>query len=293
MRSAVVCLAAVALYAVTPASAGLFEEIYRGLDLLATPSGGPLIGSPDGTRSNGQRSGRLRIVPDRVGRGYTLEFDRSFGVDSRGRPEVLDLGVYELELSGASQGTFGFTKRGMLIGNATFQTNNVNYALRGKTGAQDFVLTGTGQVSSAFEINQLGFYTVNFDFSNTNSQLEVDGLLVDGENDTDFDIGPINVEGNIFVDAFVGLLGAVGVDTTGLEQVFPDSPIDLLTDSIREQLRLPEAVAGSQYTNVDPLTLNSSAAALDAAQTGDLTLVPEPAAVMLLALGAVLLRRRG
>lgn len=101
MRPAAICtLIVLAAASVPQAQSGLYEDIYRGLQLAATPSGYPLTGTADGTRVNGQRAGRLRILPDQVGQGYTLEFDRSFGQDSRGRPEILDLGAYELELAG-------------------------------------------------------------------------------------------------------------------------------------------------------------------------------------------------
>ena len=45
------------------AQAGLYQDIYRGLDTLATPLGSVLATTADGTRVNGARSGRLRIAP--------------------------------------------------------------------------------------------------------------------------------------------------------------------------------------------------------------------------------------
>ena len=103
---------------------GLWTELYRGLDILATPSGSPIFPTGDGTRVNGQRSGRLRHVQNVPGDGWTLEFDRSFGNDSRGRPEILDLGAFEIEMAGAIQTTAGFTSRGFLIGDLNSNINN-------------------------------------------------------------------------------------------------------------------------------------------------------------------------
>jgi hypothetical protein len=279
-----------------PAQAGLFRDVYYALDLLATPSGFPISTSADGTRTNGQRAGRLRIVPDVAGRGYTLEFDRTFGRDSRGRPEILDLGPFELQLSGPTQATLGYTRRGgLLTGNAEIQLNNLNYAITGKTGAQDFQISGTLSGQTSLEINRLGFYTLYLDLSNTNSQVLADGVLVDGDTDANFDIGPISLKGNIFVDALGSLLAALGVDTTGLQQLFPESPLDRIAAAIQQQMSLPGLVAGVTYSAdgqlppVPSLTQRAAPSVSESSQTAPATgLVPEPPAFLLLALGVAL-----
>lgn len=222
-----------ALAAGSPAVAGLWDNIYQGLDYLATPSGAPINISGDGFQSNGARSGRLRILPNAAGQGYRLEFDRVFGQDSSGRPEVLDVGPYELELSGAISSTLGVTTRFLPTGNADIGLSNLNYELRGKSGAQDVTLRGTLNGGEALEVNPLGFYSLALTLNNTNSQIEMDGVLVDNSSsDTDFDIGPISIKGNIYYDMFVGLLSTVGVDTTGLTELFPASPIDRISQEI-------------------------------------------------------------
>ena len=244
MRRTAICTAIVLLtLSVSTAQGGLFEDIYQGLGILATPSGSPVFSSGDGTRVNGQRSGRLRVLPDAVGQGYTLEFDRTFGADSRGRPEVLDLGAIELELLGSTQATFGYTNRGMLIGEGQVLTNNLNYSLRTTSGLQDVEFLGTIAGSAVVEVNQFGFYTVDLDYSNSNARVMIDGVLADGEVDANWDIGPISVQGNIFYDAFVAVLAALGVDTEPLEAVFPASPIDAIVDEIQRQLPPVDLVA--------------------------------------------------
>lgn len=285
---------------------GLWADLFRGLDLYATPSGSPILSGGDGTRVNGQRLGRLRIVPNAPGDGWDLELDRSFGVDSRGRPEVLDLGLMELQLTGATQMTAGFTRRGMMVGNLNVTANNLNYSLSAKTGGQDAQLTGTLNAGAAVEINQLGFYTVNLTVTNAGSQLTLDGAIANVSDTTDFDIGPIAIEGNIFFDGFVALLSSFGVDTTELERLTPDSPIDQITDAIQEQLQQNALVAGVSFDN-DTFTFNalalpaeggSSVAAGDpfsvsAAEREGLA-VPEPSALILMAIGlaACVARRR-
>ncbi len=287
---------------------GLWSDFYRGLEFFATPSGGPLLSAGDGSRVNGQRLGRLRIVPNQPGRGWDLELDRSFGPDSRGRPETLDLGPLELTLDGDTQTTAGFTRRGFLTGNINSVVSGLNYSLAGKTGAQDVLLTGTFDAQTNVEINQFGFYNITLAMANTDSTMTVDGIVADGTDNTDFNIGPINVQGNIFVDAFVGLLGTLGADTSGLEALSPSSPIDRINDAIQEQLRATELVAGTAFgarpqdglllgqANYGPAapsfrpTLNAA----DAITANGGGVVPEPSTVVLLALGAGLMaiRRR-
>lgn len=275
-------LSAAAVAAMTAATLadGLWQDFYRGLELLTTPSGGPLLTIGDGSRVNGARLGRVRIVPNRVGKGYDIEIDRNFGNDSRGRPEVLDLGPLELELSGGVQSTLGYTSRFFLIGNAQTTFNNLSYTIRGKTGGQDVELTGTLTGNSSLEVNQFGFYRASLDVSNINSQLTLDGVAIDDAQPTNFTLGTVNVEGNVFYDAFLALLASVGVDTTELAALTPDSPIDRITESIQEQLRGNQLVAGTTFAagsglSSETLDLLTRAQSVAVAQALGLPLPPE------------------
>lgn len=307
-RTTICCLVVLAFVCAPSAQGGLFEDIYHGFDVLATPSGAPIGYTSDGFRTNGSRLGRLRIMPDRVGHGYTLEFNRNFGNDSSGRPEVLDLGAYELELSGSTSATLGYTNRGFLIGNGEFNVSNLGYFIRQKTGFQDFELSGTLSAQGNLEINQFGFYTLDLDVSNRTSQMVADGVIVEGDEEATFDIGPITIKGNVFFDAFVALLAATGVDTTALEQLSPTSPIDRIADSIQEQLYGVNLVAGMQYMDDGQLPPAPALSLLGLTETGVLPsaqplvssnggpgLIPEPGTLMLIASGTAFLwgaRRR-
>ncbi|MFH1746595.1 MAG: PEP-CTERM sorting domain-containing protein [Planctomycetota bacterium] len=287
----------------TPLEAGLFEDIYSGLNVLATPSGGPLGFTTDGFATNGSRVGRVRIVPDQVGHGYTLEFNRNFGNDSSGRPEILDFGAYELELNGATSATLGYTNRGFLIGNGEINISNMGYFLRQKTGVQDFELSGTLSAQGALEINQFGFYTLDLDVSNVTSQVIADGLLAQGDDSTNFDVGPISIKGNIYLDALVAVLGALGVDTSALAQLTPGSPAEIIGDSINEQLQGLQLVASTSYGDgqlppapIDTLFQTEFASTLDAAQPivesrNSPDFVPEPGTLFLMATSGALLWR--
>jgi hypothetical protein len=239
----------------TVATGGPWETVWRGLDVLATPLGGPLSTLSDGTRVNGARSGRLRIVPSGIGGGYQLEFDRTFGVDSRGRPEELRIdGLANIALDGATQLTAGYNGKGAFrLYHANFATNNLTYSARTTDGAQDVQLVGTLNVANSLEINPLGFYTLTVNVRNTDSKLFVEGVLVEDEQDTNFDIGPVVIRGNAYYDATLALLSAAGVDTAELEGVFPRSPAPEIDEAIREALQDAGLLPGTAQAKLAPL----------------------------------------
>jgi hypothetical protein len=293
-----------------PASAGPYESLYRALFIISTPIGGPLIGAGDGTRINGQRQGRLRIVPNRLGKGHRLELDRTFGLDSRGRPEVFDAGPFEVELAGATQMTLGYTSRFFPVVNGEFVANNLNYRASVKTGAVDGNIVGTVNLNNAFELNPLGFYTLSVNVSQDNSAIFFDSINDQNAEEIDFDIGPITARGNIYYDLFVALLSSLGVDTTELAALTPKSPIDQINEAIQNAYADAAAVAGYQVTAfdgdgltlapIDPLIPPSDLSALSDDATASASpapaaaaIVPEPATLTLLAAGLLFLHRRG
>lgn len=295
MRFAVGC--AVALGSAALAPGGIFSDLYQGLDFLATPSGFPLSGSANGGLQNGARFGRVRIVPNEFGQGYRLEFDRAFGNDALGRPEIFDFGNTEVQLSGSIDLTAAITTRGIPTFDLTSGAANLAYSVRGKSGAQDAELRGTLNAASSFEVNPLGFYTYSLAVTNANSDLLLDGVLAEGQEDSDFDIGPINVRGNIYIDGLSALLRSFGVDTSQIEGAFADSPIDRIGQDISAALsaRLAEVTPGGLTTLDQPTLASSTNVELVAADVGPQPLsspVPEPAAIALLLGGALLVGAR-
>lgn len=287
MRYAVIGIAVSLSWAI-PAQAGLFSDLYDGLIYFTTPSDGPLNFGSDGTAFNGSRSGRVRITENQLGDGFAVEINRAFGADSQGRPEILDLGAFELQLDGVLASTLSYTSRGFLVGNSDLSVQNLQYAIRGKTGAQDVELTGTLNVGHTLEINQFGFYTMNLAVNNTDSQATVDGVVVRDVDETNFNVGPITIEGNIFFDAFVGLLGSFGADISGLQNAFPESPIDRITQAFNAQMN--QIVAGQSLQTALPLSA-VTAQPVSSVEPQAIT-APEPASLTgLLALSAGLRRR--
>lgn len=306
-RSTIIVAILLAASGTFTAQAGPWDDIFRGLDILATPSGSPISSSSDGTRVNGARSGRLRIVPNGVvGKGYRLEFDRTFGLDSRGRPETFTFGALgELTLSGSLQATVGYTQTGGLYaGTFDFNANNLSYRLRTKVGVQDVDLSGTFNATAITDINSLGFYTIQLNATNATSELKVDGVLVRDEQPTNFDIGPISLQGNIFVDGAAAVLGTLGIDTTPLQELFPKSPITELTDALTDDLNIPQVAGVSIENELASLMVDSIlnggedggsaliqtlvSGALNSCPNGQCgtTLLPEPGTLLLMGLGA-------
>jgi hypothetical protein len=159
-RRFTIALGLFALVGTLGAEAGLWRDVFRGLDLSATPTGSPVVTTGDGTRVNGARSGRLRIVPNGVlGKGYRLEYNRSFGADSQGRPETLHFGIFsDLTLQGAVQATAGYDQfqKKVFSGDANFTVNSLQYDLKTKFGVQDAELTGTLNATGTLSLNPLG-----------------------------------------------------------------------------------------------------------------------------------------
>lgn len=240
-RRAAISVLVFAFAGVWTADASAWNTVWRGLDILATPTGSPLITTGDGTRVNGARSGRLRIVPDGVvGKGYRIEYDRSYGADSRGRPETFRFGgLGEMTLSGATQMTAGFTSpaKKLYFGHADINATNLSYNLQTRIGAQDAKLQGTLNATGTLNANVFGFYDLTLNVANTNSQLTIDGVAANDQKDTNFNIGPISVKGNLFLDGALGLLGSTGIRATDLETLFPNSAIQQINDALAADLQ--------------------------------------------------------
>lgn len=240
--AAAVVFAGLVLAVTTSAEAqfgGVQRLLFRGMqyagnhNFLSQPQNGPLY---DYNRFSN------RLEYNRDGDGYTYEFYQFFGDDSFGNPNTLDLGPLKIELgldstllsSGQPVGIhnrIGYTTRilpevfiesqtgqrgyNQFSGISNFAPAPLNYTVTLNTGIQDFAWTGNALIDSSARINALGFYDVQFRFVNV-GDYTASGVFVQDEQVTDFDIGPIDVSGNIGFDLLAGLWQSNGSTTQAL-----------------------------------------------------------------------------
>ena len=210
--------------AAVEARADIGRALFRGLtyagnyNLLSSPQNGPFFNA-------NQQNQRLEY--NRLGGGYTYEQWRFFGPDSFNNPNTLDLGVFKVQLGRdpnllanneliGLHTRAGFTttfipeiffqqetaqrNQNVFAGTSTAQAAPLQYNITVNTGVQDFSLSGNILLSSSGRLNALGFYDVNARLVNDGTY-NADGVLLLDQKETDFDLGPINVSGNIIMDA--------------------------------------------------------------------------------------------
>lgn len=216
------------------------RTLFRGLELagnrlfISSPQGGPFF---DDNIFN------QRVEYNRAGDGYTYEQWRFFGEDSFGNPTTLDLGPLKFDLGrdptllGNAQPIglhtrAGFTQRfipeiffqqetaqrftDVFAGTSAVQAAPLRYDITLNTGVQDFQWFGNILLDTSGRINALGFYDFQLRLTNVGT-FTADGMLVGDQQDTDFDLGPINVSGNVVFD----LLAAVAASVAGPDAAMP------------------------------------------------------------------------
>lgn len=218
---------------------GVPQLLFRGMQyagnqtFLSSPQNGPLYNFNQFNN---------RVEYNRAGQGYSYEFFRFFGPDTYGNPNTLDLGPFKMQLGLDStriansqpiglHGKIGYTTSiipqvffqtdtgqrafNQFSGVTTFSPAPLNYTVTLKTGVQDFSWTGNALIDAQGDLNALGFYNFKFRFTNV-GDYTADGVLVHDEQVTDFDLGPIDVSGNIGFDAVAGLLQSNGTTANAI-----------------------------------------------------------------------------
>lgn len=115
-----------------------------------------------------------------------------------------DFGFAELTLgSGISNFSGGYTTRGIPKAEFSWNTGGVAlpYTLEFNNGIQDMqTVSGSILVDVSTDVNILGFYDTRIQIANRGSY-ETDGFFADQDGSLAFDVGPIDISGNIFADA--------------------------------------------------------------------------------------------
>jgi hypothetical protein len=121
--------------------------------------------------------------------------------------QQLDFGMVSLTLGSVTNPStlaFSFEAAKRLGPQAEFHVqtlgNPLEYNLDVNTGFQKFNAVGSADMNANMVINPLGFYDFDVFISNRGT-FTSSGVLSEEDGTLDFDAGPINVSGNIFVDA--------------------------------------------------------------------------------------------
>ena len=319
-------------------SVGRFAQtLFRGTEFAGNPQ---VLSSPQNGPFFTFFQFNQRLEFNRAGGGFTYEFFKFFGPDSFNNPNTLDLGPLKFQLGpdaglGQTQLTglhqrIGFTtalmpelfiqtetgQRGFnqFTGLTTFSKEPVQYRVTFNGGVQNFEWAGNMGIDADARINVMGFYDVKFQLTNVGS-FTADGLAVQDEQVTDFDIGPIDVSGQIGMDLLASLLQAGGASPADVPPriLSGASQRGKTVDEILAELEAGQEISSeeaqfliqqmfiqaiasdplgtrmnglpSEVPGFEGLTLDASAGDNDEG-SGDVAAVPEPGTLLLLLLAA-------
>ncbi len=167
------------------AQAGVWREVAFGLDQF-------------GYQFSGQRN--------YLGNGWDINLNAVYtGQD-------YNFGFADLKLGSSATPTLstiqaGYTLRGIPQASFSWSTNGnaLPYTLKINNGIQDFTtINGSMLADVSTDINVLGFYDTRIDISNRGSY-STEGFLGQSDGSLAFDVGPIDISGNIYADALAAI----------------------------------------------------------------------------------------
>jgi len=287
-----------------PAWADFWAHVASTLSDIANPRGG------------GMRSGSFVFSYEPFMDGWRVDFQRTFGPDAYGRPNRLDFGPIDLTFNSGSLVWSGqFNRRLLPAAEFTFSTPTpIDYTLTVNTGFQDARVDGQILVDSAGHMNILGFYDYELTVSNR-GEFATDGFGPEDDGNINFDIGPINVSGNIFADIlaivtdpFFTAAGTENPFAKFSQQATKQAYYDATADALRERMAAGETLTDEEIEALIQATVLSAVlgAQPDAsliqqallqrslAEEGDTgsagvnRIIPEPVSVALLGAGILL-----
>lgn len=215
IRRVFCCVVLLGAAAALPAQAGVFTNIVRGLEY----SGFQFAG-----QSNPLSGGSEFYL----GRTFT--------------GETLDFGATDLTLSGPINFTFSTGGRTLPVLDFSLSTNDqpFEYVYQTSTGSEDYLVEGSFLLDATGSINTFGFYDLRLQLS-SRQDVFLDGRYQDGtEEQLDFDIGPIDVSGNIFADLLAQLFDPF-FTVLGIE-----NPFDSFSGRTQRENMLQAMVADAQ-----------------------------------------------
>lgn len=211
--------------------------------------------------------------------------------------ETLDFGATELTLTGPLQFTFSTGGRGLEVLDVSLSTNNrpLTYSLITDVGGQKTQVDGNFLLNATGSMNSFGWYDFEFQYS-VREQIIQDGRFANGEEYMDFDIGPIDVSGNIFADMLAVLFDPL-FTSLGTENIFAS-----FSGRYQAMEELNRRLADSRLSALGLDSLGEMSASMVPAEpmtldmvSADRSYVPDPSTLLLLLGGAPVvyaLRRR-
>lgn len=183
-----------------------------------------------------------------------------------------DFGFGELTLGSAGSpvaSTFsaGFTRRGIPKAEFSWSTGGrpLPYSLTINNGIQDLTtINGSILVDVDTDVNILGFYDTRVQISNRGSYV-TEGFLADEEGSLAFDVGTINVSGNIYADALAvvtqPLWAAAGTEnpfTKFTNQAAKTASVNATMDELRARIEAGEVLTDEEMATLVNSTLVSA-----------------------------------
>lgn len=191
-----------------------------------------------------------------LGNGWTINANAVYN------NREFDMGCADLTLNGILNASAGYTMRCCPEGKFSLNTGNtpLTYKFVLDTGVQNFYAEGSVLINIDTSINTLGFYDQTLQISNR-GVYGLEGWAAEAEKSMDFDVGPIDVSGNIFLD-IIALLTEPFFDAIGQGNPFSKlsqasaKSVQLLTESEALQARM---AAGEQLTDQEIATMVNNA----------------------------------
>lgn len=237
---------------------------------------------------------------------------------------TIDLGDFDVTLAGPVSAVFRTGGRGIPTIDVTLSTGllNVNpnrvvtvgdaqplsYVFNTDSGTNATSVAGNALLDARFQMNTFGSYDLKFQLSNRQTSA-VDGRFdANGQNDFDFDIGPVNIEGNLFADLLATVTDPI-FEAAGFENVFAnfsgrtlrETQSQAVADALRTKVESGGTLNADDLNTVTELSLVSrilgdqlpDLSFVEAARAaGAAGAIPEPGTIVLLIGGAAWLRRR-
>ena len=174
----VVTLAVVGVPA-APVRGEFYQKVIRGLELFGY---------------------RFQAEPNLLGNGWDLTASAVYN------NREFNLGVASMTLDGTVLARGGFTRRGLPGGHFSLTTGGspLDYAAAFRTGVQDLTVNGSVLMNIDMEIGLLGFYDQTIQVSNR-ATIGSSGLMGDSAQPLDYDLGPVKISGNMYLDALAAV----------------------------------------------------------------------------------------